>query len=59
MATGHDLAVALRAADLALHRRSAYLARRGVMADQFVLPAALAGSDAVTQREPARRTSSA
>jgi DNA-binding MarR family transcriptional regulator len=59
MATGHDIAMALRAAYLALHRRSdAHFARHGVTADQFVLLTALVGGDAVTQRELARRTSS-
>ncbi|MBA4067623.1 MAG: MarR family transcriptional regulator [Isosphaera sp.] len=43
MTTGHDLALALRAAYLALHRRSdAAFAPHGVTADQFVLLAALA-----------------
>jgi DNA-binding MarR family transcriptional regulator len=60
MATGHDLAIALRAAYLALHRRAdARFARHGVTADQFVLLAALArGGEALTQRELARRMSS-
>lgn len=59
MTTGHELAMALRGAYLALHRRSdARFARLGVTADQFVLLAALAGADALTQRELARRTSS-
>jgi DNA-binding MarR family transcriptional regulator len=59
MADGHELAMALRAAYLAMHRRSdARFARHGVTADQFVLLVALAGSDAVTQRELARRTGS-
>ena len=60
MATGHDLAIALRAAYLALHRRSeARFARHGVTADQFVLLATLArGGEALTQRELARRMSS-
>jgi DNA-binding MarR family transcriptional regulator len=59
MATGHEVAMALRAAYLAMHRRSdAALARHGVTADQFVILAALAGGDAATQRELARRTSS-
>jgi DNA-binding MarR family transcriptional regulator len=59
MAAGHDIAMALRAAYLALHRRSdAVFARHGVTADQFVLLAALAGGDAVTQCVLARRTSS-
>src|SRR5881398_1226702 len=60
MATGHDIAVALRAAYLALHRRSeARFAPHGVTADQFVLLATLArGGEALTQRELARRMSS-
>jgi DNA-binding MarR family transcriptional regulator len=59
MAAGHDIALALRAAYLALHRRSdAHFARHGVTADQFVLLAALADGVSVTQRELARRTSS-
>src|SRR4029453_3193703 len=60
MTTGHDIAVALRAASLALHRRSeAQFARHGVTADQFVLLATLArGGEALTQRELARRMAS-
>jgi DNA-binding MarR family transcriptional regulator len=59
MADGHDLALALRAAYLALHRRSdAAFASRGVTPDQFVLLDALADGAAVTQRELARRTAS-
>ena len=60
MTTGHDLAMALRAAYLALHRRSdAAFASHGVTADQFVLLATLArGGEALTQRELARRMSS-
>jgi MarR family transcriptional regulator, lower aerobic nicotinate degradation pathway regulator len=59
MADGHELALALRAAYLTMHRQSdARFARHGVTADQFVLLAALAGGDAVTQRELARRTGS-
>src|SRR5918995_2587830 len=60
MATGRDLAIALRAASLALHRRSeARFAPHGVTADQFVLLATLArGGEALTQRELARRMSS-
>lgn len=60
MTTGHDLAIALRAAYLALHRRSdAAFAPRGVTADQFVLLATLArGGESLTQRELARRMSS-
>ena len=59
MADGHELAMALRAAYLTMHRSSdARFARHGVTADQFVLLATLAGGDAVTQRELARRTGS-
>ena len=60
MTTGHDLAIALRAAYLALHRRSdARFAPFGVSADQFVLLATLArGGEALTQRELARRMAS-
>ena len=60
MTTGRDLAIALRAAYLALHRRSdAAFEPHGVTADQFVLLATLArGGQALTQRELARRMSS-
>jgi len=60
MTTGHDIAIALRIAYLALHRRSdARFAPHGVTADQFVLLATLArGGEALTQRELARRMSS-
>ena len=60
MTAGHDLAIALRAAYLALHRRSeAAFAPYGVTADQFVLLATLSrGGHALTQRELARRMSS-
>lgn len=60
MTTGSDLAIALRTAYLALHRRSeAAFAPHGVTADQFVLLATLArGGHALTQRELARRMSS-
>jgi len=59
MTAGHDLAMALRRAYLAMHRRSdACFARSGVTADQFVLLSALASGEAATQRELARRTSS-
>lgn len=60
MTTGRDIAIALRAAYLALHRRSdAAFAPHGVTADQFVLLATLArGGEALTQRELARRMSS-
>ena len=59
MAEGHKLAMALRAAYLAMHRRTdAAIARHGVTADQFVLLATLAESDALTQRDLARQTGS-
>jgi DNA-binding MarR family transcriptional regulator len=59
MTIGHDLAIALRAAYLALHRRAeAAFASHGVTADQFVLLATLARGHALTQRELARRMSS-
>jgi DNA-binding MarR family transcriptional regulator len=52
MSTGHDLALALRSAYLTFHRLAdATLARFGVTADQFVLLAALADGDALTQQE--------
>lgn len=56
MTTGRELAIALRAAYLALHRRSeAAFAPLGVTADQFVLLATLDRGTALTQRELARR----
>ncbi len=57
MTTGNDIAIALRAAYLALHRRSeARFAPHGATADQFVLLATLAREgQALTQRELARR----
>jgi DNA-binding MarR family transcriptional regulator len=60
MITGRDIAIALRTAYLALHRRSdAAFAPYAVTADQFVLLATLArGGHALTQRELARRMSS-
>jgi len=59
MPNGHDLALALRTAYLALHRRTDdALAACGVTADQFVLMAILAAGDALTQRDLARRASS-
>jgi DNA-binding MarR family transcriptional regulator len=51
-----ELPIALRAAYMALHRRSeARFAPYGVTAEQFVLLARLARGDALTQRELARR----
>jgi DNA-binding MarR family transcriptional regulator len=58
-AAGREVARALRAAYLALHRETnACLAADGVTADQFVLLSALADADGVTQQELVRRTSS-
>jgi DNA-binding MarR family transcriptional regulator len=57
--SGHELAMALRAAYLAMHRRTdALMAKSGVTADQFVVLAALSEGDALTQRELVTRTSS-
>ena len=51
-----ELPMALRAAYLALHRRSdSQFGQWGVTADQFVLLATLARGDSLTQRELARR----
>jgi DNA-binding MarR family transcriptional regulator len=59
MKSGHDIALALRAAYLAMHRSSdAHFARHGVTADQFVLLSILTQGDALTQQELARRASS-
>jgi len=59
MPSGHEVARALRAAYLALHRQTNdCFARAGVTADQFVLLSALADADAVTQQELVRRVSS-
>ncbi len=59
MASGHDVAMGLRAAYWGMHRRTdACLARRGVTADQFVLLALLTEQDGITQQELVRRASS-
>src|ERR1700757_2522081 len=59
MTSGREVARALRAAYLALHRQTNdCFAKDGVTADQFVLLAALAEADAVTQQELVRRASS-
>ena len=56
MTSSSQLPMALRAAYIAMHRRSeAHFAQYGVTADQFVLLATLARGDALTQRELARR----
>jgi DNA-binding MarR family transcriptional regulator len=57
--TGRGLAMALRAAYLAMHRLTdRALARHGVTADQFVVLSALAQGDARSQHELARRAAS-
>jgi DNA-binding MarR family transcriptional regulator len=56
---GHELAMTLRTAYMALHRETdAALARQDVTADQFVVLSALAGGEARTQRELVARTAS-
>jgi DNA-binding MarR family transcriptional regulator len=56
---GREIARALRAAYLALHRRTNHcFAKDGVTADQFVLLSALADADSVTQQELVRRVGS-
>jgi DNA-binding MarR family transcriptional regulator len=55
--SGHELALALRAAYLTMHRRTdAALSEFGVTADQFVVLSALSESKPLTQRELAERT---
>jgi DNA-binding MarR family transcriptional regulator len=59
MTSGREVARALRAAYLALHRQTNdCFAKDGVTADQFVLLAALAEAEAVTQQELVRRVDS-
>ncbi len=59
MTSGREIPRALRAAYLALHRQTNdCFAKDGVTADQFVLLAALADADAVTQQELVRRVGS-
>jgi DNA-binding MarR family transcriptional regulator len=59
MNRGHELALALRAAYLAMHRETrAALAPAGATAEQFVVLAALAEAEAATQQELVRRTAS-
>jgi MarR family transcriptional regulator for hemolysin len=56
---GHELAMKLRAAYWAMHRKAdAQLARLGVTADQFVLLSILAEGDCITQRDVVLRASS-
>ena len=57
--SGHELAMALRCAYLAMHRRTDVLvAPAGITADQFVVLSALSDGEALTQRELVTRTSS-
>jgi MarR family transcriptional regulator, lower aerobic nicotinate degradation pathway regulator len=59
MTTGREIARALRAAYLALHRQTnGCFANVGVTADQFVLLSALSDADAMTQQELVRRVGS-
>lgn len=59
MSSGREIARALRAAYLALHRHTNdCFAQDGVTADQFVLLSTLADADAVTQQDLVRRMSS-
>jgi DNA-binding MarR family transcriptional regulator len=59
MTPGREVARALRAAYLALHRQTNdCFTDAGVTADQFVLLSALSDADAVTQQELVRRISS-
>lgn len=59
MATGHDIAMGLRAAYWTMHRQAtADLAAHEVTADQFVLLALLAEKDGIMQQELVRRASS-
>ncbi|HON92474.1 MAG: MarR family transcriptional regulator [Phycisphaerae bacterium] len=59
MASGHEIAMGLRAAYWAMHRQTeASLAANGVTADQFVLLSLLAEQDGITQQELVRRASS-
>jgi len=56
---GHELAMTLRSAYMALHRQTdASLAGRAVTADQFVVLSALGSGEARTQRELVERTAS-
>ena len=59
MKRGHDLAMGLRMAYWALHRRTdESLAKRGVTANQFVLLALLMEEDGITQQDLVLRASS-
>lgn len=59
MVGGHDIAMALRAANWAIHREAdALLQSHGVTANQFVLMSILAEGKVLTQQELVRRASS-
>ena len=59
MASGHDIAMALRTAYWAMHRSTeASFPKRTATADQFVLLSLLAEQDGITQQELVRRASS-
>jgi DNA-binding MarR family transcriptional regulator len=59
MTSGREVARALRAAYLALHRQTnRCFAKDGVTADQFALLSALTDADAVTQQDLVRRIGS-
>jgi DNA-binding MarR family transcriptional regulator len=59
VADGHELAMGLRIAYLALHRcTGAELARVGLTADQFVLLTTLVDGETVSQKELVRRNGS-
>jgi len=59
VATGHGIAMALRAAYLSMHRQmNRYLAPHGMTADQFVILALLADEDGITQQDLVRHASS-
>jgi len=52
MATGHEMAMGLRAAYWAMHRRTdACFTGHKITANQFVLPALLAEEDGITQQQ--------
>ncbi len=59
MRSGHEIAMALRSAYLAMHRAAdARFAKYAVTADQFVVLATLAQGDAGTQQDLVARTAS-
>jgi len=59
MASGHEMAMGLRAAYWSMHRQTnAHLAPLGATAEQFVVLALLAAEDGITQQELGRRATS-